>query len=257
MARSSFSSGVSWVSPLGVTLPTMMLPALTSAPMRMTPLSSRSRSAFSEMLGISRVISSGPSLVSRDSISNSSICDGGVVILLDHLLGDQDRVFEVVAAPGHEGDQHVASEGKFALIGTGAIGDHLALEHAVALADDRPLRDAGVLVGALEFDELVDVGTDLARELGGMVLALDAHDDAFGIDGIDDAVAARQHHRAGIAGGDALHAGAYDRRLGAQQRAPIGAACSRPSSARLASSCSRKGTSEAATETSCLGLTST
>jgi hypothetical protein len=33
IARSSFSSGVSWVSPLGVTLPTRMSPAFTSAPM--------------------------------------------------------------------------------------------------------------------------------------------------------------------------------------------------------------------------------
>ncbi|MNY29952.1 hypothetical protein D3C86_1640290 [compost metagenome] len=33
MARSSFSSGVSWVSPFGVTLPTSTSPASTSAPM--------------------------------------------------------------------------------------------------------------------------------------------------------------------------------------------------------------------------------
>ena len=33
IARSSFSSGVSWVSPLGVTLPTSVSPACTSAPM--------------------------------------------------------------------------------------------------------------------------------------------------------------------------------------------------------------------------------
>ncbi|MNZ67413.1 hypothetical protein D3C78_856620 [compost metagenome] len=32
IARSSFSSGVSWVSPFGVTLPTRMSPAPTSAP---------------------------------------------------------------------------------------------------------------------------------------------------------------------------------------------------------------------------------
>jgi len=37
MARSSFSSGVSWLSPFGVTLPTMMSPARTSAPMYTTP----------------------------------------------------------------------------------------------------------------------------------------------------------------------------------------------------------------------------
>jgi len=33
IARRSFSSGVSWLSPLGVTLPTRMSPAFTSAPM--------------------------------------------------------------------------------------------------------------------------------------------------------------------------------------------------------------------------------
>ena len=73
IARSSFSSGVNWVSPLGVTLPTRMSLCLILAPMRMIPLSSRSRSACSQTFGISRVISSGPSLVSRASISNSSM----------------------------------------------------------------------------------------------------------------------------------------------------------------------------------------
>ncbi len=73
MARSSFSSGVSWVSPFGVTLPTRMSPCLTVAPMRTMPLSSRSRRADSETFGMSRVISSGPSFVSRASISNSSM----------------------------------------------------------------------------------------------------------------------------------------------------------------------------------------
>ena len=38
IARSSFSSGESWVSPLGVILPTRMSPGFTSAPMRTMPL---------------------------------------------------------------------------------------------------------------------------------------------------------------------------------------------------------------------------
>ena len=46
MARSSFSSGESWVSPLGAILPTSTSPGFTSAPMRMMPLSSRSLSTF-------------------------------------------------------------------------------------------------------------------------------------------------------------------------------------------------------------------
>ena len=73
IARSSFSSGLSWVSPLGVILPTRMSPGRTSAPIRMMPEVSRSRSASSPTLGMSRVISSGPSLVSRATHSNSSI----------------------------------------------------------------------------------------------------------------------------------------------------------------------------------------
>ena len=73
IARSRRSSGVSSVSPLGVTLPTRMSPASTSAPMWIIPRSSSAERTSSETLGISRVISSGPSLVSRASISCSSI----------------------------------------------------------------------------------------------------------------------------------------------------------------------------------------
>ena len=73
IARRRRSSAVRSVSPLGVTLPTRMSPAWTSAPTRMMPRSSRSFRASSPTLGISRVISSGPSLVSRASISYSSI----------------------------------------------------------------------------------------------------------------------------------------------------------------------------------------
>ena len=73
MARSSFSSGVSWVSPLGVTLPTRMSPARTSAPMKAMPASSSLARAASPTLGMSAVISSGPSLVSRATQDNSSM----------------------------------------------------------------------------------------------------------------------------------------------------------------------------------------
>ena len=74
MARRRRSSGVSSVSPFGVTLPTSTSPGNTSAPMRMMPSASRSLIMSSEMLGISRVISSGPSFVSRASISYSEMC---------------------------------------------------------------------------------------------------------------------------------------------------------------------------------------
>ena len=50
------------------------------------------------------------------------------------------------------------------------------------------------------------------------MLALDPNDDAFGIDRIDDSVAARQHHRARIARGNAFHPRPHNRSLRPQQR---------------------------------------
>ncbi len=108
--------------------------------------------------------------------------DRGVVVLAHQPLADEDGVLKVVAAPGHEGHQHVASQRQLALLRARSVGDHLALDHPVALANHRLLIDAGVLVGALELDERIDVGAHLARKLRGMMLTLDAHDDALRVD---------------------------------------------------------------------------
>ena len=48
--------------------------------------------------------------------------------------------------------------------------------------------------------------------------AFHAHDDALGINRIHHARTLAQHHRAGIAGGHVLHAGAHVGSVGAQQR---------------------------------------
>ena len=72
IARRSLSSGASSVSDFGVILPTRISPGFTSAPMRIMPSSPRFASASSETFGISRVISSFPSFVSRAVSSNSS-----------------------------------------------------------------------------------------------------------------------------------------------------------------------------------------
>src|SRR6185437_15177218 len=93
--------------------------------------------------------------------------DRGVIVLADQLLRDEDRVLEVVTAPRHEGYQHVASKSEFALLRAGTVGDDLTLDDAVALADDRLLVDTGVLIGTLELGELIDVRSNLTRELRG------------------------------------------------------------------------------------------
>ena len=87
-----------------------------------------------------------------------------VVVVLHEALGDENRVLEVVAAPRHEGDEHVAAEGQLAAVCAGAVGDDLRLRDALAYLDNRALVDARVLVRALELRQRVDVGSHLARD---------------------------------------------------------------------------------------------
>src|ERR1017187_1769857 len=144
--------------------------------------------------------------------------DRSVVVFLDQLLGDQDGVFEVVPAPRHESHQHVASQGQFAHVGTRTVRQHRTLRHALPHAHNRLLIDAGILVASLELGELVDVGAHLAGKLAFMGRAFHANDDALAIHRIHDAGALIEHHGAGIARRDGLHAGAHIRSVGTQQR---------------------------------------
>src|SRR2546430_3582465 len=140
-----------------------------------------------------------------------------VVVVLDQFFADQDGVFEVVTTPGNEGYEHVAAEGKFTALRARTVGKDLALLHAVAHANQRLLADARVLVRTLELDELIDVRAHFAAEDAG-VIGLYAHDDALGVDLIDDAFALAEHDRAGIARGDPLHARANKRRFALNER---------------------------------------
>ena len=126
-------------------------------------------------------------------------------------------------------------------------------EHLLADPDDRPLVDAGVLVRPLELGQLVDVGAHLARHLG---LALDAHDDALAVDVVDRCRRAAPattapESRAVMYSMPVPTYGASARSSGTAWRCMFD-----PISARLASSFSRNGISDAATETSCFGETS-
>ena len=105
------------------------------------------------------------------------------------------RVLVVVALPGHKADERVLAERDLAVRGGGAVGDHVALLDPLALADDRPLVDAGALIGALEFDEPVQVGAALVGGDGDLV----------GRDRLDDARIAGDDHDAAVVGGLVFH----------------------------------------------------
>jgi hypothetical protein len=139
--------------------------------------------------------------------------DRGERVFPDQFLGDEDRVFEVVAAPRHERHEDVAAERQLAPLGARPVGHDLPLLDALALADDRTLVDAGVLVRALELRQRVDVRPEVLAALGAH-----ADDDALAVHEIDDAGALADHDRAGVLRRHGFHARADEGRLGPQQR---------------------------------------
>ena len=83
IARSSFSSGVSVVSPFGVTLPTSVSPGLHFGADVDDAGLVQAASCFSARFGMSRVISSAPSLVSRAITDQFLDVDRGVAVVGD------------------------------------------------------------------------------------------------------------------------------------------------------------------------------
>jgi hypothetical protein len=61
--------------------------------------------------------------------------DRGQHVLADEPLGEDDRVLEVVALPGHERDEQVAAERELALVGRGAVGERPRRPRGAPLGD--------------------------------------------------------------------------------------------------------------------------
>ena len=129
--------------------------------------------------------------------------DGGENVLHDKALVYEDSVLVVVALPGHEADQHILAEGYLALAGAGAVGDNVALVHAVAEGYDWSLVDAGALVGAGKLDELI------ALDIAAVVL----DGDVLSVGADDLAVVLSKDDNAGVHGTLMLDAGGDDGRL--------------------------------------------
>ena len=144
--------------------------------------------------------------------------DRGEDVFLQHLLGDQDRVLEVVAVPGHESHEDVAAQRHLALVGRGAVGDDVAGLDLLAVLHDRLLVEAGVIVRAHELAQLVHVDVVLRVGLEGAGhLAVLCDDDTLGIHGGDDAGLVGDHDDLGVACDALLDARAHEGSLGLQE----------------------------------------
>jgi len=146
--------------------------------------------------------------------------DRGQHVVLHQPLGQDDRILVVVALPGHERDQQVAAQRHLAAVGTRPVRQRRADLDPVAVGDQRPLVDAGGLVGATELGQPVaavgavvvgdvdDVGAHRGDHTG-----LGGHGDVAGVHsaavfhpGADiGGLVADQRHRL------ALHVGAHQR----------------------------------------------
>ena len=134
-------------------------------------------------------------------------------VFLHGLFGDQDGVFVVVAAPGHEGDDQVFTKGQCAVIDAGAVSEDVALLHDLAGHAGGLLAEAGVLVGLVELEQIV--GLDAAR--GGEDIAFVLDHDAVSIGVAHDAVCGSHDAGAGVTGHGHFHARADDGQFGAEQ----------------------------------------
>ena len=85
-------------------------------------------------------------------------------VVLHEPLREDDRVLEVVALPGHERDEQVLAERELALVGRGAVGQHVARGDLLTGVDDRLLVDQRALVRAHVLDEVVGVGAVLGLD---------------------------------------------------------------------------------------------
>ena len=177
IARISFSSAVSSVSPFGVTLPTSRSPdcdlGADADDAAVVEVAQRLLGAVRDVardLLVAQLGRAGVDLVLLD-------VDRGELVVLDQAAAEDDRVLEVVALPGHEGDAQVLAQRHLALVRRGAVGEQLALRDFLAGLDERLLMDQRALVGAHELLQLVLVTPT--------VFGVD--DDAGGVDEVHDA----------------------------------------------------------------------
>ena len=141
--------------------------------------------------------------------------DGGEAVFLNHTLGQADGVFEVEAVPRHERDAHVLTQRQLTHVGGRTVGHDVATRDHIALAHQRTLVDAGVLVRTGVLGQVVDIHTGFA---GFDFVIGYTHDDTAGIDRVDHTAATSNDADTRVTGDVALHAGTYQRLVGAQGR---------------------------------------
>ena len=149
--------------------------------------------------------------------------NGGVNVLLHDAAADDDGIFEVVAVPWHERDEHVLAQGKLTLVGARAVSDDITLLDFLTTLHEWLLVDAGAGIAAaklaqrIDVDALVFVGLYRLDRVFEEFFILDGQIPVLGDDdhirrgGGDGARTVRDDHGTRITCRFAFHAGADER----------------------------------------------
>ena len=77
--------------------------------------------------------------------------DRRVRVIPYQVFGKQDRVFVVIAFPGHVSYDNVMAQRQFTLISSGTVRQYLSGLDIIAFENDRFLVDTGALVRTFKF----------------------------------------------------------------------------------------------------------
>ena len=139
----------------------------------------------------------------------------GETVFLDNTLGNEDRVFEVVAVPRHERYAHVLTERQFTEVGGRTVCQHVAALNRFIQRHARHLVDAGVLVRTGVFGQVIDVDTCFARV---HLVFVNFDNDTGRIHVLNDTATFGHGGYTGVNGNSTFHTGTYQRLISAQGR---------------------------------------
>ena len=139
----------------------------------------------------------------------------GETIFLNHTLGDEDGVFEVVAVPRHERYAHVLTESQFTKVGGRTVCQHVAALNWLTQGHARHLIDAGVLVRTGVLGQVIDVDTCFARV---HLIFVNFDNDTGCIDVLYGTATLSNCSNTGVDGNSTFHTGTNQRLISAQSR---------------------------------------
>ena len=82
--------------------------------------------------------------------------DRGEDVVLNDLLGDKNRIFEVITIPRHERHENVTTDCKLTVISGRTVRDHVAFLNRLAFGDNWLLIEASAGIRAHELTKVVD-----------------------------------------------------------------------------------------------------